>query len=506
MQHRTIATILTIVIILFGAGPRSSLWAVDHWDSANWLDGFSVFGMVRFRPFFTANEDFDRSTDDTSEFVGQKIQFGIEKKFTEDTRMLLRFQDSRLWGGNPGSDAGHSTANDNTSDSLDVREAYLESNNVLGPIGVKIGRQIIHYGSGRQLGRADWNNVGRSFDALEFHWSLGPWKSHLFGAVIAEEDSDSGGNNTHVGRSNASGFNFNCDATTLACTVTASTARELDDAYMAAFYNEIELHPQFQIEPYYIGIYKKWIPATTSAYPGFPVAPKERSRQRDNLHTFGIRITNKTVNGKSASDMFDYSVEGAWQTGTTGQRVQAGWDYLNQTDSAGNPIYTEKVFYGGYAANAEVGYRPLPFMRIALIYDRASGDPNRNDGTASTYYQLYPANHSPMGIMDMVGWRNMEGKAAAMDFAFGKYGSLHLKYWHFRKDKLQDSWYGSGGSAVTDSNGNPLSTETSSNARYNEVLNSNGTIKEHSAAELGQSLFHEYNIEYVLGSEGLELA
>lgn len=495
--------IILTFAVLFAVLSQGKLLAED-WTASSWLDGFTVFGTVRLRPFFIANSDFNRNTNDTREFVASKIQFGIEKKFTDDTSIVIRFQDSRVWGGNPGSDTGFSTANNDSQESLDVREAYVQSDELLGPVGIKFGRQILDYGSSRQLGRTDWNNVGRSFDAAEFHWNLGIWDASLLGAVLAEEDNDGGGNSTGVGRSNSSDFTFDCNNATGICTVSANTTEELDDAYMAAFYNEIEFHPQFQLEPYYIGIYKKWIPASTSSVPGLPIPPKERSRQRDNLHTFGLRVTNLTVNGKSASPLFDYSLEAAWQTGDTGERIRAGWDLLNQTAPNGDPIYTERQIYDTFVAYADVGFRPVEFMRIGFVYDVASGDPDRTDASVATYQQLFPSNHGPMGDMDLVGSRNLVARAVELDFSLGKFGKLHLAYWHYRKHRAQDSYYGNGGSVATDGAGELESTETRSNARFGEVVDASGKIEENSVAQLSHDLFHEFNIRYGFRANGLK--
>lgn len=485
---------------LMGAFAFSTLMAdvplhAESPSTGSWLEGLTIFGNARLRPEFRSNSDFNRDTNDTPEYVGSRIQLGIDKQISKYTRVVIRIQDSRVWGSSPGSDNGFATASDLSQESLDLREGYIRSDNLLGPVGMTIGRQMLDYGSGRQIGKLGWSNVGRSFDALEFHWDLGFWKASLAGAVLAEEDSDGGGNATHVGRSNPSGISFQCNATSGLCSVRASTARELDDAYLAVFYNTFKLHPQFQFEPYYIGRFKKWIPASTSPYPGLPVPPKARDRQRDNLHTVGFRITNRTVDGKSPGPL-DYSLEAAFQTGFNGQRVQAGWDVLNLRDTSGDPLYTERQVYEAHAIYGELGYRITELLHVGVAGDLATGDPDRSDATVATYTQLYPTNHGPMGDMDLVGSRNLIARAVTLKFFLEKFGKIKLSYWHYSKHKNQDSYYGNGGAPVRDANGDLLSTESENNARFASTLNADGTIQEFSSAQLGSQLFHEYNLTY----------
>jgi hypothetical protein len=127
----------------------------------SWLDGFKWKALVRLRPESRGNFDFDKKTDDNAEYVGQKIQFGFEKDFFDDMSANVVVQDSRVWGGQPGSKTGVSTANDSTSESTDLRIGWLEMRS-LGPFDVRVGRQVFRLGEERLVGAAEWGNVGRS--------------------------------------------------------------------------------------------------------------------------------------------------------------------------------------------------------------------------------------------------------------------------------------------------------------------------------------------------------
>ena len=210
------------------------------------------------------------------------------------------------------------------------------------------------------------------------------------------------------------------------------------------------------------------------------------------------------MKGKSAHPTFDYSLEGAYQTGFNGVRVQAGWDWLNQTDASGNSVYTEKQRYEAYALYADLGYKPVDYLRIGLVADLASGDANRTDVAVNTYTQLFPTNHGPMGDMDLVGSRNLIARAITLNFDLGDYGGLKLAYWHFKKHKAQDSYYNNGGGIARDGDGELSSTETRTNAKYSSVVDASGKISENSVAQLSSQLFHEYNITYSIEANQLK--
>ena len=72
--------------------------------ASGWLDGLTVFGLIRFRPQYESNYDFDKTTDDTKEYVGSKVQLGVQKDFGADLTAKVVLQDTRVWGGQPGSD------------------------------------------------------------------------------------------------------------------------------------------------------------------------------------------------------------------------------------------------------------------------------------------------------------------------------------------------------------------------------------------------------------------
>lgn len=496
---------------------------------AEWLDGFRLFGLVRFRPEAKYNYNFDRSDlscskvagqpevcraqDDNVEFVGSKIQLGFEKTWKNRVTARVLLQDARVFGGETGSATGLNTANSATNQSLDVREGWVELKALLGPIDFQLGRMVLSYGDQRLVGGLDWTNVGRSFDGLRLKYEGKTFSSHLWGTVLAEQDSDAVGNDSSVGVSRGS----------------------IDDAYFVGFYNTLKLSDHFWLEGYYLGRYLKWVQRSQpSANPtvalaqGVPVLivnSQDRSRERDNLHTFGARITNRTLDGgKKAPTAFDWSVEYAYQNGFTGNRAAPAWDVgqeivglpaplydatynpcdvyqtktVGGTKESGCRLYTEKVRYDAYAYAGTAGYT-FSRYRVGVEYAAASGDPNRNDGAVATFNNLFHTNHIHYGQADLVSWQNMRGRSINLAIDFKEGGKLKLAYWTVDKFVLQDGWYkvtggGAGGARST-------TTESAGNARFGPEYNSTtGALTSSSVSELRKHLFKEYDISYELTS------
>ncbi|MCB1175611.1 MAG: alginate export family protein [Leptospiraceae bacterium] len=484
----------------------------------DFMDHFDLIGQVRVRPEKKSNYDFDKHgnscsngvcsrTADEAEFIGQKVQVGFD--FVDDgikARVLL--QDSRVWGGETGSPTGLNTANSSTNQSTDVREAWLEFGGQ--SLQLQAGRQILAYGDQRLVGHLDWTNVGRSFDALRLKYSSDFFDSHLWAAALAEEDSDSAGNNT------------------------SSTIK---DAWFTGWYNTIKPGQDLHIEAYLLGKHLSWQQATNSNMNPtvalqnglVPLIQSDnRTRDQDNLFTLGSRITNRTHKGKAAGHL-DWTVEYAAQGGQSGRHIAADWDTAQVVvplpntiaglyDATYNPCrvygtntaagqsgcraYLSKEEYDAWAAAANAGYKIDPNFRLGAEVAVASGDPNRNDSKVATFHNLFHTNHLHYGQADFVSWQNMIAKSVNLTWELGDFGSLYVAYWHVKKHRLQDDWYkvtGGGASGATHT-----TTESAANSKYGSTYNSNGTINSLGVAYLGEHLFDEYDLRYTIKSWGVE--
>jgi len=462
-----------------------------------WIDDKLKIGF-HIRPRFESrqNGDFNRNTDDYTNFTGQNTQLWFILDPSPYFSAKVTIQDARLWGGSQnsgsGGDSRYAYANagrDITApistttsptpstdlarvqrSSTDIREAYimLKKSDIL-PINIQIGRQIFTYGDLKLLGPLNWLNNGYSFDGIRFMYESKYFSSHILGSTLAEQHSAPGGVLTTNGRARGS----------------------IDDAYFTGTYNTIKPWEHFWIDLYAFGLHKKWIQANNPAYPlpGAQITTEDRQRQRDNLLTTGFRITNRTNNNNLPKEkLWDWTIESAFQTGRTGEIINASWDYAQVTYD-NKPIYKEKVKYDSKFISAETGFLILDNLRIGVGYNYASGDANRNDGAASTWNPLFPQiagappNWNVMnGQSTIVGFQNIKTYSTRINYKTEKYGTFILAAYDTLKAKSQDAWYNVAGGAVAGG-----SSENFGNDRFKYDPN----------AHLGKRLFYQYDITWI---------
>ncbi len=517
---------IALILILYSITSNSILSEEQKIEEKNFLlienkkqekeskDNLKLGGLIRFRPEMKYNYDFNRSLNDNVNFTGQKIQFYIHKEFNKDLEAKITIQDSRIWGGERGSSTGLSTANDGTRQSTDIREAWLKTKNIFDlPLHLQVGRQILAYGDERLVGSLDWTNVGRSFDGARIILEEKYFTTHLWVMVLGENNSDIAGNTSALGRNTSYNAKFNCPPGAIkACTsVPDAPIRELGDSYFTGFYNTIKLSEILHIDLYYLGLQKKILEANNSvilSQTGTLGSPESRAGRMDILNTYGIRITNKTQQNKKSIQEFDYALEYATQSGRNGNNIRPGWDSLNtQVESTDlltgnkykNNIYREKVKYNSYAYAIDLGYT-IDTFRIGLGYDVGSGDPNRQDGSISTFQNLFHTNHIWYGMADQVSWVNMKSKSINLTATTQSIGIFRVDYFIVDKDKRQDGWYDVSGNLKTGS-----STESFSNNRFDSssLFTNNGSGSYRPVGSLGKNLFREIDFLWAVSYKSI---
>jgi hypothetical protein len=351
----------------------------------------TIGGEVRERYEFRDNADFSKDANDTLSFIASRIRLHLNYEVTPDVAAYIQIQDARIFGGEVST-----VSNDNL---LDLHQGYVSIKNV-GPTSLILGRQELAFGEHRLVGHFGWNNVGRSFDGLRVTYLAAPTRVD-FWAVSPKVYG------TNTGASPA---------------FTPSN-REHQEFY--GIYGSIKTAP-VTVEPYVMylldGGNAGELNAAGTALLSPITAPAARGQSRV---TVGVR-----ADGKAASEAIDYTGEAAFQTG--------GMDARGTTPESDISAHAF-VLKGGYTA--PVSLKP----RIGLEYDRASGDSDRTDDKFETFENLFPTNHPFYGVMDYVGWRNMQDLRLSLSAKPTAASGVSLDYHRFSLAEEDDNWYAASG-------------------------------------------------------------
>ncbi|TGK05312.1 hypothetical protein EHQ53_16865 [Leptospira langatensis] len=473
---------------------NSSLWLTD-----NLRFGFQI--RPRFENY--NNQDFDKSTNDSKNYVTQNTQFWTLLDINESFAVKFTIQDSRLYGQykDPSGTGYGPTAFTNSigtvydttkapsnqvpvKNNTDIREAYVIWKDFLPNTKVYFGRQTFSYGDSRIIGSRNDSQLGNSFDGARIAFDTKTWSTHAGYAILAEESSGPNGFAT-------------------ANSQKVAGANSLNDTYLAFLYNSWKPSEEIVLDAYEIGVIKKYNTTTSKT-----LDPNTRTNGRDNLLTSGLRLSNRTASGRSlpAGKSWDWGLEYAVQTGSTGQQIDASWDQLHTTIGSGtnkHSAYKETVQHDASFFVAQTGYTYKGF-RIGAQFARASGDPNRADGKSATWDPLFatrsggfPYFDSGNGIANAAFWANVRTTSIHVQYYNEDYGRFIFAVYDIRKDKTQDAWYDGNRTQVTgssgfDANGNFVAGKTVTGSTEN--YSNNPYLKNW---QPGHRLMLEYDLIYI---------
>ncbi len=134
-------------------------------------------GLMRIRPEFRKNGDFNSSTADYRDFTGQRIRLNFKVKAGDGIDAFVSLQDARFWSADNSINGAQTNADNVRSsrenESVDVHQAWFKVKDVFGaPVDLKIGRQELVYGSQRLFGNLGWQDQARSFNAYKLIWKI----------------------------------------------------------------------------------------------------------------------------------------------------------------------------------------------------------------------------------------------------------------------------------------------------------------------------------------------
>jgi Alginate export len=423
------------------------------------LDGKICFDLEeRFRWEIRDNNfDFDDAvnalTDDN--WFLQRARIGLLIKPCDWFRIYAQGQDSReINSDRPDLPSMLGAEGDDT---FDLRQGWAEFGNPKSfPLTLKVGRQVLSYGDERLIGAFDWNNIGRTFDAVKLRWEEKTWWLDAFASSVVVPERGSydqsdlfNGNETHREQL-FSGLYFS----------TTAWGPQTTDLY-ALYLHE---NPNAKFQPTASG-------DTNFATLGLRIKSKPGAFAHTQTAPDGKAVTD----GKSAPPPpsapkavgFDYEFEGAFQTG----------------EVLGRDL-TAFAVHGGLGYTFDVAWKP----RLGVEYNYGSGDDDPLAGDIETFQNLFPTNHKFYGQMDVFSWQNMHDAAVIVKAQPVKSVTLKAEYHAFWLASTDDVWYRANGTTAV----RPLDAlaRKADNYAGSEVdVTAQWAVNKHVAFEAGYSHF-----------------
>lgn len=311
-----------------------------------------------------------------------RVSLQADAEIDDALRARIEIRDARSFGSEPSTIAQTQTPGNGT----DLKQGWFEADDVFGSgARLRAGRQVLAYGDQRLIGDYDWNNYGRSFDAVLASrvFEKTRTRADLFAARVAERG---------VGP--------------------VVPGVDNDDRDLFGLYTSTPkaLHHS-DLDVY--ALYLRDLLATAGEAPG--------SAGNTGFWTGGARVAG-------VKDSLDWNGEAAVQTGrVNGDRLFAwaahagvGWTFLSSK------------------------WTP----RLGLSYDRATGDDDPTDGDLDSFQTLFPTGHAQMGILDLAAWRNIQAVGATLRLKPHAKWTVELGAWRLWAAEGEDGWFATSGALI----------------------------------------------------------
>jgi hypothetical protein len=336
-------------------------------DSDAILDRLHLGGQVRGRIEFRDPVAYAPAPqlDKSDVWYLTRVRVHLKIDVTPDVDVFAQAQDDRQFN-----HAGPAAAND---DNLDLHQAFFEIRTIDGhPLSLKVGRQELSYGDQRLVSPLDWSNTGRAWDAVKIRYETKTWWIDVFGSMFTNQNDT------------------------------------IEDHVFYGLYASCLEVADHSFDLYALGRYLG-----------------NSLRSRDELGnvgtvqegTFGFRLKGKT-------GLFDYTVEGAFQSGEWVRTDIRTWGF------------------------AVVVGCTMDAFRIAVEYTAASGDSKPADGHRNTFTPPFPFAHFYQGFADVFAWRNGHDAAGSIRWKSYEWATLELDAHVFWLDRRKDAWYNAAGAVI----------------------------------------------------------
>lgn len=150
---------------------------------------------AEFRVRAESNKETNLANNQSPTYM--RLRPGMEWQAQPKLSLLAEVQATRIWGQEDfvASTTTANTRSRNRENDISLHQGYLKYF-PFESVEFRLGRSVLNYGDGLLIGDHDWNNVGRSFDALTARWTNKWGWVEGFGAKIVDRSisSDTPGN------------------------------------------------------------------------------------------------------------------------------------------------------------------------------------------------------------------------------------------------------------------------------------------------------------------------
>jgi len=184
-KQRTVLASLAIVVATAAASTGVAAEDQKSFESGEWTIGLD--GHYKLRGQFDAGKDFLGDEAVNREWITHRARLGIIAARKGGPRVVVRFQDTRVWGEETDPVNGGTTPNAGLG--VDLHEAYAWLPLGVDGLSLQAGRQEIILDTHRLVGNLDWVMRARRFDAVRLRFNKDQIDASVFGAPLAERDA-----------------------------------------------------------------------------------------------------------------------------------------------------------------------------------------------------------------------------------------------------------------------------------------------------------------------------
>jgi len=355
---------------------------------------------------FDFNDAFNARTDDN--WFLQRARIGLMLKPSPWLKIYAQGQDSREINSDRPDFPGFLGAEGD--DAFDLRQGYFEIGNLKDfPLTLKVGRQILTYGDERLIGPFDWNNIGRTFDAVKLRWEGKNWWLDTFASTVVVPNR---------GSYNQSDF-FN------------GVEGDREQVFSGLYFSTTAVGPQ-TTDLYVLHLHENANPRYQQNHFG-----------DTNFFTFGTRFKSK------AGAFSPHEAAGLSKDGKTVLEPKppkpVGFDYegefVFQTGEVRGLDLTAFAVHAGAGYTLDIAWLP----RLGVAYNLGTGDDDPTDREIQTFQNLFPTNHKFYGQMDVFSWQNMHDLELSVKAQPTKAITVKAEYHAFWLETTEDAWYRANG-------------------------------------------------------------